>query len=249
MKTSGRNTAEFLFDQIRHSTPTYDSGVPVGAELEMSQEKTEEFGGSSSFSGKEVLSSERKRAAPDSGYLSDRAEGLLVHKRRAEIQPKGEFNSALTEGSPEGAEPPEDGLFESTASDIERKASVIQSGVEPESDLKCDITTAFNTFKTQLEQHFTGCWRNVEAEILLSLKECQQHVSSLLTAVHQHRLALLQRFQSSVTDQLNRLQENSTSLNSINTQILSFFQSEMQRLGGFCDEHLHRSSSIWIKLV
>ncbi|XP_049912361.1 synaptonemal complex protein 2-like [Epinephelus moara] len=36
--------SEFLFDQIQHSTPTHDSGVPVGAELEVSQETTGEFG-------------------------------------------------------------------------------------------------------------------------------------------------------------------------------------------------------------
>ncbi|KAM9337104.1 synaptonemal complex protein 2-like [Symphorus nematophorus] len=207
MKTAGANTAEFLFDQIRHSTPTYESGVPLGVELEISQEQMEEFGGSSSFSGKEVLISERKRAAPDS------------------------------EGSPEGAGPPQEegeGLRDKSAvSHDERKA-----------ELTSDITAAFNSFKTQLEQHFTGCWRDIEAKIILSLKECQQHVSSLLTAVHQHRLVLLQRFQSSVTEQLNGLQENSTSLNSINTQILSFFQTEMQRVGSFCDEHLDRLKSL-----
>ncbi|TKS87295.1 Lethal(3)malignant brain tumor-like protein 4 [Collichthys lucidus] len=31
-----------------------------------------------------------------------------------------------------------------------------------------------------------SCWQNAEAEVLQSLKECQQHVTSLLTAVHQH---------------------------------------------------------------
>ncbi|XP_070784622.1 synaptonemal complex protein 2-like [Enoplosus armatus] len=230
MKTPGRNPAEFIFDQIRRSTPAYNSGVPVGAELEVSQVQTEEFGGSSSPLIKEVFSSDRKRVAPDSGYLSDQTEALSPQKRRAEPQTEGEeSNSPLAEGSPEGAGGP-----------------VTESGVEPEpeSDLTSGITAAFNIFKTQLEQHFTGCWQNAETEVLLSLKECQQHVSSLLTAVHQHRCVLLQRFENSVTDQLNRLQENSTSLNSINTQILSFFQSEMQRLGSFCDEHLLRLKSL-----
>ncbi|XP_044032708.1 synaptonemal complex protein 2-like isoform X1 [Siniperca chuatsi] len=236
MKTRGRNAAELLFDQIRHSTPTYDSGVPVGAELKISQEQTEEFGGSSSPLKNEVFSFDRKRTAPDSGYLSDQTEGQSSHKRRAEQQQEGEeSNSLLTEGSPEGANPPEEeeeeeeGLFgEVVESHVEKEGPVMESG----------ITSAFNTFKKQLEQHFNGCQQNVETEVLLSLKECQQHVSSLLTAVHQQRCVLLQRFENSVTDQLNRLQENSTSLNSINTQILSFFQSEMQRLGSFCDEHL-----------
>ncbi|KAE8279601.1 Synaptonemal complex protein 2-like [Larimichthys crocea] len=116
--------------------------------------------------------------------------------------------------------------------------------MEPKSDLTCGITAAFNTFKTELEQHFTSCWQNAEAEVLQSLKECQQHVTSLLTAVHQHRLALLHTFQISVSHQLNRLEENSTSLNSMNSQILGFFQAEMTRLGLFCEEHLQRLKSL-----
>ncbi|XP_049421469.1 synaptonemal complex protein 2-like [Epinephelus fuscoguttatus] len=234
--------SEFLFDQIQHSTPTHDSGVPVGAEPEVSQEKTGEFGEYVSPLRKEVFSSDRKRAAPDSGYLSDQTEDFLAQKKRAEPQPeREESKSPPSESSPKEAEPFEAG---GGLLDDEGKGGAKESGVEPESELTSGITAAFNTFKTQLEQHFTGCWKSVETEILLSLKECQQHVSSLLTAVHQHRLVLLQRFENSVTDQLKQLNENSTSLNSINTQILSFFQSEMQRLGSFCDEHLQRLKSL-----
>ncbi|KAL7373737.1 hypothetical protein ABVT39_013536 [Epinephelus coioides] len=234
--------SEFLFDQIQHSTPTHDSGVPVGAELEVSQETTGDFGEYVSPLRKEVFSSDRKRAAPDSGYLSDQTEDFLAQKKRAEPQPeREESKSPPSESSPKEAEPFEAG---GGLLDDEGKGGAKESGVQPESELTSGITAAFNTFKTQLEQHFTGCWKSVETEILLSLKECQQHVSSLLTAVHQHRLVLLQRFENSVTDQLKRLNENSTSLNSINTQILSFFQSEMQRLGSFCDEHLQRLKSL-----
>ncbi|XP_074484368.1 synaptonemal complex protein 2-like isoform X2 [Sebastes fasciatus] len=217
--------AELLFDQIRTSTLTYDSGVLVGTDLEMSQEQMEEFGGHMSPIRKEVFSGDRKRAAPE----PDQTEGLLAQKRRAELQPEGvESNSPPTESLPEGAEPPEEE----------------EPVMEPESHLTSGITAAFNTFKTQLEQHFTGCWKNVETEILLSLKECRQHVSSLLTAVHHHRLESLQRFESSVSDQLKRLNQNSSSLNFINTQIQSFFKSEMQQLGSFCDEHLQRLKSL-----
>ncbi|XP_038567401.1 uncharacterized protein LOC119897625 [Micropterus salmoides] len=131
MKTPARKTAELLFDQIRYSTPSHptdspncshlNSGDPVGAELQISQEQTDDFGGGSSPKKKEVFSSERKRSAPDSGYLSDQTEGPLAHKRGAEPQPEGEeSNSFLTaptkrlnsplvsEGSPEGPEPPEE---------------------------------------------------------------------------------------------------------------------------------------------
>lgn len=56
-------------------------------------------------------------------------------------------------GSFEGAEPPEEeGLIDRVE---ESKVPVVKSGVEPKSDLTSGITAGFNTFKTQLEQHFT----------------------------------------------------------------------------------------------
>lgn len=51
----------------------------------------------------------------------------------------------VSEGSPEEVEPPE-----------EEEAGLCDEPVmEPKSDLTCGITAAFNTFKTELEQHFT----------------------------------------------------------------------------------------------
>ncbi|KAI3355001.1 hypothetical protein L3Q82_004802 [Scortum barcoo] len=95
--------SDLLFDQIRLSTPSYHSGVTMEAELEISQELTEEFGKK-----REVLFSDRKRVHPDSGYLSDQTEGLSAQKRRAEPQPGEESNSPMTLLSPEGAESPEE---------------------------------------------------------------------------------------------------------------------------------------------
>ncbi|KAM8822542.1 synaptonemal complex protein 2-like isoform 5-T5 [Spinachia spinachia] len=190
----------------------------------------------------EGLSCDRKRAAPDSGYLSDHNEGPLAQKRKAAPHSEGEATASLVAESPcKGAGPTQEGRFAAGAApSVEGERPVPQLELDPTSG----ITAALNNFKTELNKHFTGCWQNVEAEILLSLKECQQHVSSLMTAVHHHRSKLLQRFENNVSDQLNRLHENSTSLNSMNTQILSFFQTEMQRLGSFCDEHLHRLRSL-----
>nr|XP_019963914.1 PREDICTED: uncharacterized protein LOC109643288 isoform X3 [Paralichthys olivaceus] len=190
MKAPGKSRAEFLFDQIRSSTPTYDSGVLVNEEPQVSQEQ--EFAGSSSPLQQEVFGRERKRVAADSGYLSDQTEGPTAHKRRVESQTGGgEPNSAVTASC---------------------------------SDVSCS----------------QGGWRTIQNQVLLSLRESQQQVSSLLTAVHQHRLLLLQKFENDVTDQLKQLEENSTTVNNMNTQILSFFQDEMQRLGSFCDEHQQR---------
>ncbi|KAM7369507.1 hypothetical protein PAMP_010826 [Pampus punctatissimus] len=241
--TTPERRAEFLFDQIRHSTPTYNSGVLVGAELEISQEQRVEFEGSSPLLQKEVFSCNRKRTAADSGYLSEQSDGPSAHKRKADPQSEKESTLTLTEWPHEGVEPSleEEGLFQGgVESSVKREEAVNM----PEPDLTSGITAAFKTFKAQLEQHFTNCWQKVKADVHLSLKECQQHVSSLLTAVHHHRLVLLQNFENSVTDQLNQLEENSANLNSINTQILSFFQSEMERMGSFCEEQRQRLKSL-----
>nr|XP_020481152.1 synaptonemal complex protein 2-like isoform X7 [Monopterus albus] len=210
----------------------------------------------------EVLVSDRKRAASDSGYLSHQIEGTPAQKRRVDPQLEGEgSNSGQTEHSPEGLEPtPEDeGLIGEVMAPLIQRAELANTPeVDSESDQTSGITAAFKTFKEQLQQHFTtnrqnflqSYWHKTENHVLLSLKEGQQHISSLLTAVHQHRLLLLQRFESSIMDQLNQLEEDSTALNSINTQILvttrtaSFFQSEMQRLDSFCEKHLQRLKSL-----
>lgn len=57
----------------------------------------------------------------------------------------------VSECSPEGAGPSaeEEGLS------IEKEGPVKKPGAGPESHLTLDITAAFKTFKTQLEQHFT----------------------------------------------------------------------------------------------
>ncbi|XP_034416577.1 synaptonemal complex protein 2-like [Cyclopterus lumpus] len=131
--------SEFLFDRIRHSTPTRDSGVPVGAELESLKEVQWRCDG--------------KRAAPDSGYLSDQDQGPLPQKRRAEAQTEGE-ETLPAESSNEGAGPPEEeeGLFDAGAP-VEGEEPLIELQVE--SDLTSGITAAFNNFKTQLDKHFT----------------------------------------------------------------------------------------------
>ncbi|KAK5880759.1 hypothetical protein CesoFtcFv8_021637 [Champsocephalus esox] len=262
------NQAELLFDQIFHSSPTHSSGLPEGAEQHTSQVQKDMFGdlsfipkeGFGSGRKRSALDSgylsdqtegplgktrrEEPEAKGEEPVSEGEGEGVEGEEPVSEgeapeweepepkrEEPEGEEgeelweepeweepNSLQTESSPEGAGP--------------------VGGVEPGSHLTSDITAAFNTFNSQLDHHFTGCWKNVETEILQSLTKCQQHVSSLLTAVHQHRLVLLHRFQSSVTDQLKSLHDDSNCLTSINTQTLNFFQTEMQQLGSFCQETL-----------
>ncbi|XP_033971393.1 uncharacterized protein LOC117470682 [Trematomus bernacchii] len=253
------NQGELLFDQIFHSSPTHSSGLPEGAELQTSQVQKDMFGGDLSFIPKEGFGSGRKRSALDSGYLSDQTEGPLDKTRREEPVSEGEAPEGEEpepegeepegeEPEPEGEEPegeePEGEGPNSLQTESSPEGAGPVGGAEPGSHLTSDITAAFNTFNSQLDHYFTGCWKNVETEILQSLTTCQQHVSSLLTAVHQHRLVLLHRFQSSVTDQLKSLHDDSNRLTSINTQTLNFFQTEMQQLGSFCEEYLTRLRSL-----
>uniref|UniRef100_A0A3P9CYT9 Synaptonemal complex protein 2-like n=1 Tax=Maylandia zebra TaxID=106582 RepID=A0A3P9CYT9_9CICH len=244
-KPAARSAAEVLFDQIRHTTsgchsvsdvtvethlpdaiePVSDD--PKGVELQVSQDFEE-----SSFPLEQEVF--RKRKAPDSGYLSDQTEGELVHKRRAAFQQEGEGSKPLsTDRSPE-----EPGLLtEEAGPPVDSETCELRAVTE--SDLMYGITASIKTFRAQLEEHFTGHWQKVETEILLSLKEQQQHVSALLMALHQHRLLLLQRLEKGVSDQVKQFEENSTNLNSLTTQI----QSEMQRLSSFCAEQQQRLKS------
>ncbi|XP_074549789.1 synaptonemal complex protein 2-like isoform X1 [Halichoeres trimaculatus] len=239
LKLKTPNTAEHLFDQFAHSTPKYSSGGPVGAETQISQNESKKSVDVPLLK-KAVVVLDRKRAVLDSGYLSDQHESVSAHKKRAGPHVEWEESSlSMAELSPERLELGADeevGL-------LNEQTDPGEKGEEPKLDLTSGITAAFDTFKTNLEQHFTSCWQNIQDEVVLSLNECQQHMTDLLTAVHKHRLLLLQRFEVSVNDQLKQLQESSESLNSINTELLSFFQSEMKRLDSFCDEHLHRLKS------
>ncbi|XP_014872428.1 synaptonemal complex protein 2-like isoform X4 [Poecilia latipinna] len=258
LKPTASNRAEVLFDRIVHSTPKFSaafqppldppdgtkgsethlsnleeppSGDLQGAELQTTQHLTEGLEeGSSSPSNKENL---RKREASDSGYLSDQAEGVAPSKRKAE--PLQDWAESELPMKAEGVE---------LAAEEALQSEGPKQKVEPESHLTSDITAAFKSFKAQLEQRFTGCWQEVQAEVLRSLRDCQQHASSLLTAVHQHRLSLLQRFESSVTDHLKQLEENSISLNSMDSEILTFFHSEMEQLSSFCQEHLKKLKNL-----
>ncbi|XP_026036292.1 synaptonemal complex protein 2-like isoform X8 [Astatotilapia calliptera] len=252
-KPAARSAAEVLFDQIRHTTsgchsfhtvsdvtvethlpdaiePVSDD--PKGVELQVSQDFEE-----SSFPLEQEVF--RKRKAPDSGYLSDQTEGELVHKRRAAFQQEGEGSKPLSTAHLVIDRSPEElGLLtEEAGPPVDSETCELRAVTE--SDLMYGITASIKTFRAQLEEHFTGHWQKVETEILLSLKEQQQHVSALLMALHQHRLLLLQRLEKGVSDQVKQFEENSTNLNSLTTQI----QSEMQRLSSFCAEQQQRLKS------
>ncbi|XP_041824117.1 synaptonemal complex protein 2-like isoform X2 [Melanotaenia boesemani] len=173
---AARNRAEILFDQIRTSTPTYNYshlsegvqpvlGVLKGVEPQVSEEETVETGGGTGSASKQEV--QMKRKASDSGYLSDQTRSEPPQKRKME-----ESTSALTKHSPEGAGPiPVEGLFTEEVWSVKKVQPMTEQGADPESHLTSDITASLKAFKGQLEEHFTSCWKEVEAEVLLSVKK------------------------------------------------------------------------------
>ncbi|XP_029979113.1 synaptonemal complex protein 2-like isoform X2 [Sphaeramia orbicularis] len=228
-KSSDFSRAEFLFDQIKHSTLTFNSGISVEGAGPLSY-----LSQSGSSPVKDVISG-RKRTFPHSGDLLACTVDTPTHRRKEEepVYEGEESNKALSEAcSPDRKETPDRGAESSGI------------GVQPDSDLMSGIRTVFRTFTEQLEQHFDICRQKVEAEALQSQKQCQQHVSALLTAVNQHRSVQLQMFQNSINYQLEQLQETSTRLNSISENLLSLFQSEEQRVNSIYEELQLRLKSL-----
>ncbi|XP_024114545.1 uncharacterized protein LOC112136846 isoform X7 [Oryzias melastigma] len=153
------------------------------------------------------------------GYLTGQTKGEPAHKKRTG-PPQDEDHSHYADN---------------------QMQSVNEEPAEPESS---GIKAAFKDFRDQLEQIFTSARQKAEAEVLQSLAECQQHVSPLLTTVHQHRMLFLQQCEGAISDELKHLEENTATLNSINSEILSFFQTEKQRIEGFCERLQKRLKSL-----
>ncbi|XP_061777772.1 synaptonemal complex protein 2-like isoform X2 [Nerophis ophidion] len=234
------NRASILFDQVIHSTPSYNSvpGLPVEAMPKSLQEELD-----LSPTTKEVSSLDRKRTPEESGYLSDGLEAVFAQKgvEPKRVEPEEWPLQEGVEPFKEEEEPLRD-KAEPSLTKQQETVNVLE--VDTQFHLTSSIQTAFSVFKTKLEEHYTDCWQKVESEIQSSLKDCQEHVSSLLSAVHQHRLILMQSFENSIADQLKCLEENSTNLNNMCSQILGFFQTEIKRLSDFCDQHHQQLRSL-----
>nr|XP_057915641.1 synaptonemal complex protein 2-like isoform X3 [Doryrhamphus excisus] len=254
--------ASILFDRIRHSTPSYSSGRLVEAEPKSLQEETLDI---SAITVK-ASGLDRKQPAGESGYLSDGLEGRSEQQRKAEpegVEPEGEEIDEWPCQEEEEEEEKQCGVDKAESSPSKRKSDKVLE-VETAFHMTSSIQNAFSIFKTRLEQHYTvsrtklltgywcdvntstpaptsfqGCLEKVESEVLSSLKDCQEHISSLFSAVHQQRLVLIQNFEKSITDQLKCLEESSSNLNNMCSQIVGFFQTEMKRLSSFCDQ-LHQ---------
>ncbi|XP_061877317.1 synaptonemal complex protein 2-like isoform X5 [Entelurus aequoreus] len=234
------NRASVLFDQVVHSTPSYNSvpGLLVEAMPKSFQEELD-----LSTATKEVSSLDRTRTPQESGYLSDGLEAVFAQQgvEPKRVEPKEWPLQEGVEPFEEEEEPLRD-KAEPSLTNQQETVNVLE--VDTQFQLTSSIQNAFSVFKTKLEEHYTGCWQKVESEIQSSLKDCQEHVSSLLSAVHQHRLILMQSFENSIADQLKCLEENSTNLNNMCSQILGFFQTEIKRLSDFCDQHHQRLRSL-----
>ncbi|XP_024114544.1 uncharacterized protein LOC112136846 isoform X6 [Oryzias melastigma] len=267
-KLMGQNRAEILFDQIKNSTFNDSAGLqftcaltdessvlehhlsddlqPVSHNCDISpKDQTVDFQRDNTPK-HDVL---KRRKALDSGYLTGQTKGEPAHKKRTG-PPQDEDHShyaglicphAAVEHSSEGEELTESTFTNRVWSLDNQMQSVNEEPAEPESS---GIKAAFKDFRDQLEQIFTSARQKAEAEVLQSLAECQQHVSPLLTTVHQHRMLFLQQCEGAISDELKHLEENTATLNSINSEILSFFQTEKQRIEGFCERLQKRLKSL-----
>ncbi|XP_076014078.1 synaptonemal complex protein 2-like isoform X2 [Genypterus blacodes] len=268
IKIPRRSMAELLFDRIRESTPMkgdmHDSGFPLEVDLESSiNEETEEAVRQEvQYKEKGVCSTDRKRAAPqsektESSSVNKRKSPLheadsVLQKRREEEGPVAEDEGSVAEE--EGSVAEEEGSVAEQEGPVVEEEGPVAEEVESEKhvvakiksqlELPSMITAAFKTFREKLQEHFTVCWQKVEAEVHASQNECQQQISALLRAVHQQRLLLLENWESKFGDHLNQLEEHVTHLTTINTQIQTFFQSEVQRMTSFCDEQQQRLRSL-----
>ncbi|XP_029970874.1 synaptonemal complex protein 2-like [Salarias fasciatus] len=178
--------------------------VRDGEEPHSSQQQKADFGGNISPIKKDVI---RKRKAADSAHLSDRSETVPATKMKADPQSEEEAPLIIADSKEEEPVTQEDWHLPEPC-------------FEPQTELAPNIIAAFKTLESELEKDFTACREKVEAGVHFTLMECEQLVSSLLTTVHENRLKLLQTFGSSISDHLKQLAEESSTLNSINTQIL-----------------------------
>ncbi|XP_054621411.1 synaptonemal complex protein 2-like isoform X2 [Dunckerocampus dactyliophorus] len=228
--------ASILFDRVRHSTPSYKSGLLVEAGPTSLQAETSDI----SAITMEVSSFDRMQPVGDSGYRSDGLEALSGQRRKEDpdgLEPEGAVPH--DEEEEEEEEEKRCGVDKEEPSLTRQKADNVLE-VDAQFEMTSSIQNAFSVFKTKLAQHYTGCFQKVESEVLSSLKDCQEHVSSLFSAVHQQRLFLIQKFEKSIGDQLKCLEESSTNLNNMCSQIVGFFQTEMKRLSNVCDQLHHR---------
>ncbi|XP_057681071.1 synaptonemal complex protein 2-like isoform X3 [Corythoichthys intestinalis] len=217
-----RSSPEILFHRVVQSTPLKDSGILFDVEPETFQVDN------ISPITKDDSSLSRKR---DSGSLSYQSDDPT--KRRGGLRPEGaesadplpnSVGDSLTAGPRADERPP---------SAEERLATDATSG----------IMDAFDDCKRKLEQYYQACRQKVQAQVLLAPQEFQQHVNSLFSDIQQYRLALLNNFETSLLAHLKCLEETSTYLDSVYSQVTSIFQSEKRRLSDFYERHRQRLGS------
>ncbi|XP_077411057.1 synaptonemal complex protein 2-like isoform X3 [Vanacampus margaritifer] len=216
-KTS-QSRAETLFDQVVGSMPLKDSG----AEPESSQE--DNFGQGCSLNKR----FNRKRAAADSGCLSDECD-TLEGPQPGEHQPQG----AEPAGSPnEPSEEPHG--IESTSMKGEEPLNPQEA--ERQLDSTSTIKNSFGVFTRSFE-HDNDCWQEARAQILLLPEEYKQEVASLFDDISQQRAVVLHSLAKSMSEHMKRLEETSTYLNNMCSRFQVFIQSEKRKMSDFCERH------------
>ncbi|XP_028822729.1 synaptonemal complex protein 2-like isoform X5 [Denticeps clupeoides] len=115
---------------------------------------------------------------------------------------------------------------------------------DSEDELGSTVISAFQKFKIQLKEHFSARYKRIEARSLQSLSNCQEHITSLLKTIHDQRLVHLEKFQATVVQQLEHLEQDCQSLRNIERETVSFWQSESQTVRSFCEQQQKRLESL-----
>ncbi|KAJ8277550.1 hypothetical protein GJAV_G00076510 [Gymnothorax javanicus] len=148
------------------------------------------------------------------------------------------------EGHPDHGLKPRRAVTTSPPKTTDRATTMLSEDTESETEMGSAVITAFQTFKNQLREHFSARYKKIESRSLRSLTDCQNHVSSLLSTVHRHRLLHLERFQATVVNELNTLEHDCLSLKDIERETVNFWRAESQSVASFCDKQQRRLQSL-----
>ena len=117
---------------------------------------------------------------------------------------------------------------------------VLGEGLDPDLSFGSGIMQAFEMFKKQMKDLLSANHRRMEARSMQGWTDCQQNISSLLNAIHNQKLASVERFQSLVLKLLGQLEVECSSLNGMETELVSFWQTQTQTVKTFCEQQQRR---------
>ncbi|XP_043921719.1 synaptonemal complex protein 2-like [Protopterus annectens] len=106
------------------------------------------------------------------------------------------------------------------------------------------IITAFSNFSEQLKKTFLSRHKKMEIHMQNCMKDSQQHVTTLLTELHNCRLQKLDNFQNTVTQELANLEKDAQTLMQLEKTTLDFWKTQTLNVRTFCIQQQQRLKSM-----